>query len=182
LLSNRFNTLVSSKDQDACSLLSKTTLEIKIDSVEDFLRLDRLNLCWFEFGLEVKAVHFVPLLKRLKTYPNGRLLNNKYGLTIDWSKPTRATKLIGQVKNSIKKTPLLSTNCLTKLHITNIYEATICSTQIYSVLLNENKESLQDLAIEYKADTLREETTLLADALSSLQKLTALKLRMNRNT
>ena len=62
----RFNTLASSKDQDACSLLSKPSLRVKLNTVDDFQRLDHLNLCWFEFGIEVKAVHIVPLLKRLK--------------------------------------------------------------------------------------------------------------------
>ena len=128
LLCKRFNELATSKDQVAISLLKKPDLRILLHSLDDVIKLDRINLMYFNFGFEVLAVHFVALLKRLKPYPMPRLLNFSHGLVINWSKPSRATKLVNQVKNSIKKTQILSNNCLTKLYFTSINEANICST------------------------------------------------------
>lgn len=142
LLSKRFNQLASSKDQDALSLLRKPDLRLHLVTLDDVAKLDRLNLMYFRFGFEVQAVHFVALLKRLKPYANPKLLSFEYGLIINWTKPSRATKLVAQVKNSIRKTPLLASNCLTKIYFTCISLANICSTQIFTVLLELNTESL----------------------------------------
>lgn len=57
------------------------------------------------------------------------------------------------------------------------------STSIFSVLLQENKERLQDIAILYSSDTLREETRILVEdiVLEALVKLERLKFKMNRS-
>lgn len=78
---------------------------------------------------------------------------------------------------------MLSSHCLSKLHFINIGEATICSTQIFTVLVQENTKSLTDIAIMYSADTMREETKILIEdiGLANLTQLKALSFRMNRS-
>ena len=94
ILNKRFNELAKSKENEAINLLKKPNLKIKIDNLADLIKLDRINLLYFNFGFEVKAVHFTALLKRLKQYPNPHVLTFEHGLTIDGFKPSRANKQI----------------------------------------------------------------------------------------
>ena len=94
LLNKRFNALTRAKDQEAINLFKKQDLKIKISCPDDFIKVERVNLLYFNFGFELKAVHFTILLTKLKPYPNPKVLSFIHGLVIDGSKPSRSNKLI----------------------------------------------------------------------------------------